>query len=97
MMNLKNFIERKTIKDLASSSIQDGRLREQKYRIAIIKIPHKNVIFLIEGDPDEKIYGRIDKRTLQGSIINTLRDDYKVYRTRDPKDTVFLVKINCFK
>lgn len=84
-------IERKTIKDLASS-IQDGRLREQKYRITGSKYPHKNVIFLIEGDLDEKIYGRIDKRTLQGSIINTmLRDDYKVYRTRDPKDTVFFL------
>jgi crossover junction endonuclease MUS81 len=84
-------IERKTIKDLASS-IQDGRLREQKYRITGSKYPHKNVIFLIEGDLDEKIYGRIDKRTLQGSIINTmLRDDYKVYRTKDPKDTVFFL------
>ena len=84
-------IERKTIKDLAAS-IQDGRLREQKYRITGSKYPHKNVIYLIEGDLDEKIYGRIDKRTLQGSIINTmLRDDYKVYRTRDPKDTVFFL------
>ena len=47
---------------------------------------------MIEGDLDEKIYGRIDKRTLQGSIINTMfRDDYKVYRTRDPKDTVFFL------
>ena len=84
-------IERKTIKDLAAS-IQDGRLREQKYRITGSKYPHKNVIYLIEGDLDEKIYGRIDKRTLQGSIINTmLRDDYKVYRTRDPKETVFFL------
>ena len=84
-------IERKTIKDLAAS-IQDGRLREQKYRITGSKYPHRNVIYLIEGDLDEKIYGRIDKRTLQGSIINTmLRDDYKVYRTRDPKDTVFFL------
>lgn len=84
-------IERKTIKDLAAS-IQDGRLREQKYRITGSKYPHKNVIYLIEGDLDEKIYGRIDKRTLQGSIINTmLRDDYKVYRTKDPRDTFFFL------
>ena len=84
-------IERKTIKDLAAS-IQDGRLREQKFRITGSKYPHRNVIYLIEGDLDEKIYGRIDKRTLQGSIINTMfRDDYKVYRTKDPKDTVFFL------
>ena len=76
-------IERKTIKDLAGS-IQDGRLREQKFRITVPNTPQRNVIYLIEGDLDEKIYGRIDKRTLQGSIINTMfRDNYKVYRTKD--------------
>lgn len=84
-------IERKTIKDLASS-IQDGRLREQKFRITGSRYPQRNVIYLIEGDLDEKIYGRIDKRTLQGSIINTMfRDNYKVYRTKDPRDTVFFL------
>ena len=32
------------------------------------------------------------KEHYRGSIINTmLRDDYKVYRTRDPKETVFFL------
>lgn len=84
-------IERKTIKDLASS-IQDGRLREQKFRITGSKYPQQNIIFLVEGTLDEKLYGRIDKKTLQGSIINTmLRDNYKVYRTKDPKESVYFL------
>ena len=87
-------IERKTMKDLASS-ITDGRLREQKFRIASSTIPKNKIIYLIEGDLDEKIYGHVDKKTLQGSLINIMiRDDYKVYRTRDPKESVyFLVRL----
>ena len=84
-------IERKTISDLASS-IQDGRLREQKFRISKSDYPHNNIIYLIEGDLDQKIYGRIDKKTLQGSIINTMiRDDYKIYRTKDTNETVYFL------
>ena len=84
-------IERKTISDLASS-IQDGRLREQKFRISKSQYPHNNIIYLIEGDLDQKIFGRIDKKTLQGSIINTMiRDDYKIYRTNDVKETVYFL------
>lgn len=84
-------IERKTIKDLAGS-IQDGRLREQKYRIASSKFPHNKIIYLIEGDIDDKVFGRIDKKTLQGSMINTMfRDDYKVYRTKDAMETVYFL------
>ena len=87
-------IERKTMKDLASS-ITDGRLREQKFRIASSTIPKNKIFYLIEGELDEKLYGRVDKKTLQGSLINTmLRDDYKVYRTKDPKESVyFLVRL----
>jgi crossover junction endonuclease MUS81 len=87
-------IERKTMKDLASS-ITDGRLREQKYRIASSTIPKNKIFYLIEGELDEKLYGRVDKKTLQGSLINTmLRDDYKVYRTKDPRESVyFLVRL----
>ena len=84
-------IERKTIKDLAGS-IQDGRLREQKYRIASSNFPHNKIIYLIEGDIDDKVFGRIDKKTLQGSMINTMfRDDYKVYRTKDAMETVYFL------
>jgi ERCC4-type nuclease len=87
-------IERKTVKDLASS-ITDGRLREQKFRISASSIPKEKIIYLIEGELDEKLYGRVDKKTLQGSLINTMiRDDYKVYRTKDPKESVyFLVRL----
>ena len=39
---------------------------------------------------------RIDKKKLQGSMINTMfRDDYKVYRTKDAMETVyFLSRLN---
>ena len=46
-------IERKTVKDLASS-ITDGRLREQKFRISSSSIPKDKIIYLIEGELDEK-------------------------------------------
>ena len=86
--------ERKTIKDLAAS-ITDGRLREQKFRISSSTIPKNKIFYLIEGELDEKLYGRVDKKALQGSLINTMiRDDYKVYRTKGPKESVyFLVRL----
>ena len=40
-------IERKTMKDLASS-ITDGRLREQKFRIASSTIPKNKIFYLIK-------------------------------------------------
>eukprot|EP00495_Collosphaeridae_sp_1-RS-2012_P004094 TRINITY_DN3397_c0_g1_i1.p1 TRINITY_DN3397_c0_g1~~TRINITY_DN3397_c0_g1_i1.p1 ORF type:complete len:134 (+),score=9.85 TRINITY_DN3397_c0_g1_i1:45-446(+) len=41
-------VERKRIKDLASS-LKDNRYDEQKYRLGLSKIPFK--IYLVEGDP----------------------------------------------
>merc|ERR1712086_1120209 len=59
-------IERKTIPDLASS-ISDGRLREQKHRISLSNFTKSQVIYLIEGDLNQQLYGYIDRKSIQGS------------------------------
>jgi len=85
-------IERKTIPDLASS-ISDGRLREQKHRISLSNFNNSQIIYLIEGNIEQKLYGGINKKSIQGSIINTLvRDNYKVYKTYDIEETKYFLE-----
>jgi ERCC4-type nuclease len=71
-------IERKTEADL-NSSIKDGRWREQKERLDILKAEGNcEIIFLIEQiDYTKRI--TIDFKLLQGAILNTLfRDKYPI-------------------
>lgn len=85
-------IERKTIPDLASS-ISDGRLREQKHRISLSNFNNSQIIYLIEGDINQKLYGNINKKSIQGSIINTLvRDNYKIYKTDNIEETKYFLE-----
>merc|ERR1711935_248026 len=85
-------IERKTISDLASS-ISDGRLREQKHRISLSDFNASQIIYLIEGNIEQTLYGGINKKSIQGSIINTLvRDNYKVYKTYDIEETKYFLE-----
>lgn len=84
-------IERKTINDLASS-IVDGRHREQKIRLINSSSPSK-VMYLIEGDIHSIYHKNINENTILGSIINTLlRDNIKVYRTDNIKDTIHFIE-----
>ena len=62
-------IERKTITDL-SSSIKDGRYREQKKRLLCCGIPVDKVLYLLEGDVNNTYSGRVKTKTIIGSIIN---------------------------
>jgi len=83
-------IERKTVKDLASS-IKDGRYREQKARLISCylnnNIPVMYIIENFEWTPDAIVNG-IPYTTLMSSIINTmLRDKIQVYKSNSLNET----------
>lgn len=89
-------IERKTLEDL-SSSIKDGRYKEQKQKMLSF-VDRRNIYYIIEGDM--KSYNEsmnlningINKKNLIGSIINTMiRDDIKIFFTKDIADTYQLL------
>tara|TARA_Y100000816_G_C26080254_1_gene569269 strand:+ start:484 stop:1266 length:783 start_codon:yes stop_codon:yes gene_type:complete len=69
--NICVLIERKTLKDLASS-ITDGRYAEQGFRLAECEVPNHNIIYLIEGSLQNYIPkpGRIPRSTLVSSMIS---------------------------
>ena len=88
-------IERKTLSDLAAS-IKDGRYNEQKVRILnsdFGKIHKHRIYYLLEGDwekakRDGKVNG-LPTTTLISAAINMLiRDNIKVYMTKDKFETV---------
>mgnify|MGYP006129619529 CR=1 FL=1 len=90
--NIILLIERKTAEDLAAS-IRDGRHKEQKYRLMNSELNPKNILFLIEGELKDMKHGKVDKKTLQGSILNTMfRDGLQVYRTENIKETIYFVE-----
>ena len=90
--NIILVIERKTTEDLAAS-IRDGRHKEQKFRLQKSDIKSKNILFLIEGELKDMKYGKVDKKTLQGSIINTMfRDGLSVYRTQNIDETIYFIE-----
>ena len=95
-------IERKTIDDL-KSSVVDGRLREQRYRLLNASgLPPTKIMYIIEGDlsrsrimSKEREKGGVSNSTVVGSIINMLfRDNIKVYRTKSVEETAeFIIKL----
>lgn len=90
--NIILVIERKSVEDLAAS-IRDGRHKEQKYRLMNSEIELKNIIFLVEGELKDMKYGKVDKKTLQGSIINTMfRDGINIYRTQNIDETIYFIE-----
>lgn len=80
-------IERKTILDLASS-ITDGRFREQKQRLLdSIGIPDK-IVYILEGNKNQKKFGSISKSIIDSSILNLMfKHKYKVISTLNDIDT----------
>ena len=90
-------IERKTLADYAAS-ISDGRHREQKTRL-LANYPASSILYLIEGEMDNAEallrFQRIKPTTLVSSMFNTmLRDNLQVLKTRNTKETVYILK--CF-
>jgi ERCC4-type nuclease len=89
-------IERKSISDL-KASICDGRLREQKARM-VENVNRQRIMYLIEGNLSRKLTDKVSGMpvsTLIGGIINIqLRDNIKVYKTTNIKETVeFVIKL----
>lgn len=80
--NVKCIVERKTLNDL-SSSIIDGRYKEQKCRL--LSSGYK-VIYIIEG-LSKNNYG-VKHNTLLSALLNTqLRDNIVVIRSKDINET----------
>ena len=87
-------IERKSINDL-SSSIIDGRFREQKERLADT---NNEIIYIIEGKmmsrnsmsyKSTSKYNTISNTTIKSSIINLqIKHKYNVFRTECENDTL---------
>ena len=91
-------IERKTISDL-SSSVKDGRYREQKARLISKSRENIKIMYLIEEDKPKKYSNynhNLNSSTILSCIVNTmLRDELYVYRTKSIQDTVdFILKVS---
>ena len=79
-------IERKTISDLYSS-IQDGRYREQKFRM-MQNYDKSKLVYLIEGEIHNNSNFKNYKSIVNGALINAIfRDEIKVIRTIGLKET----------
>ena len=84
-------IERKTINDL-SSSICDGRYREQKTRL-LGCFDKDRILYLIEGNISTQTTVKGGTSTLVGSLINIqFRDGIKVYKTASIKETIYFIE-----
>lgn len=82
--------ERKTLSDL-SSSITDGRYKEQKQRLLHAIPTRTKKIYVIEGDDMSDFH--LDKSVFEGVMINTvIRDGIMIYRTKDLEETVKMMK-----
>ena len=80
--------ERKNIADLLSS-IKDGRYRNQKVEM-LKHIERSHIYYIIEGDLD---FGFPQDKIVLNSIINMMiRDDLKVFVTKDVQDTCDLLR-----
>jgi ERCC4-type nuclease len=63
-------IERKTIPDLLSS-IKDGRYEEQSYRLNGMEHHNHNIMYLIEGDTNNKKYfQKVDKMMFYSALLS---------------------------
>ena len=82
--------ERKTLSDL-SSSITDGRYKEQKQRLLHAISSRTKKIYVIEGDDMSDFH--LDKSVFEGVMINTvIRDGIMIYRTKDLEETMNMMK-----
>ena len=95
-------IERKTLKDL-SSSIKDGRFREQKARLSVLNC---EMLYLIEGFILNRLFANLYQHKLNGIPVSTLlgaqtniliRDDIKIIRTSCIEETIFYILDICKK
>lgn len=91
-------VERKTISDL-SSSVKDGRYREQKARLILKSRENIKIMYIIEDDKPKKYSSynhNLKNSTILSCIVNTMvRDGLFVHTTRSVEDTAeFLNKLS---
>jgi crossover junction endonuclease MUS81 len=88
--NIIIVIERKTLSDL-SSSIIDGRYKEQKERLIHSLKNNVRKIVLIEGTDIENF--TLPLKTLNSVIINTMiRDNIHIYMSKSKLDTIEFIE-----
>jgi ERCC4-type nuclease len=81
--------ERKTLEDL-SSSITDGRYKEQKQRLLHSISSHIRKIYILEGDDIDRFH--LGKPIFEGVMVNTvIRDKIMIYRTKDLEETMEII------
>ena len=87
--NEKVIIERKTMLDLANS-IQDGRYKEQSYRLQQLSMHNHSIMFILEGkcsDYDLR-YSRVKQSALYSSCISLFYfEGFSLFRTYNVLET----------
>ena len=80
-------IERKCLNDLAAS-IQDGRYKEQSFRLHNCSIHNHNIYYLIEGDLRYYKNPRVDKRSIISSFVSISHlKGFSLHRTTDMRES----------
>lgn len=80
-------IERKSLKDLASS-IRDGRYKEQGYRLNKCFLSNHFIYYLIEGDMSKYNNPKIPKTTLISAMTSiSFNKGFSLIRTQSVKET----------
>jgi ERCC4-type nuclease len=85
-------IERKTIPDLLSS-IKDGRYEEQSYRLNGIEHHNHNIMYLIEGDTNnKKFFNKVDKFTFYSALLSlNMYKGFSVIKTQNLTETATFI------
>ena len=92
----KVIIERKTMLDLANS-IQDGRYKEQSFRLNQIDLHNHNIMFIIEGkcsDHDLR-YSRVKQPALYSACVSLFYyEGFSLFRTYTTYETAeFIIRM----
>jgi len=85
-------IERKTIPDLLSS-IKDGRYEEQSYRLNGMEHHNHNIVYLIEGDTNNKKYfQKVDKMMFYSALLSlNYYKGFSVIKTQNLTETAIFI------
>ena len=85
-------IERKTIPDLLSS-IKDGRYEEQSYRLNGMEHHNHNIMYLIEGDTNNKKYfQKVDKMMFYSALLSlNYYKGFSVIKTQNLTETSIFI------
>lgn len=94
--------ERKTVPDLISS-IKDGRYNEQSFRLNHYdKIHNHNIIYIIEGDINNKKYYKFSKKITSRTVWSSLTSlllfkGFSLNKTNNIDETCDFISYTCLK